>query len=574
MRPQFLFMLFSLLIFSLSSPADDQLTFNESADWAKKTAESALAPSALPLNAADYCGDASCKRDIYNPKETRLNDSEINAKKGVAFATDDLAQDINTNFGKGRPNVKNDPAMQFALLGQENAFEITHGISNKYVDCDSGTQCNIDYTPQKCFQPTGTPVPCDKTPVATVITDTVLYECEAGWSLSGRDCHRRVVECRYDHYNRVKEVGGNCGRGNGFTKYWNGKIVKRGYWKGPRVSYSSYSCRGGEHDGYNASYQICSYVPETKPATLKCNEGFYLSGGNCIKNSFTWSTQCSLIKNCKPVSETCIEGEETRDVNGIPTTLPCWKYQVLHECDIDDSCSSLPSDCETTATTCSLKQNGVCVEEEVSKSCPKKTCHTTTLECGETSFCLDGDCYSEEPDLSGEFDKSVAALAGLSEAVKDIGDPPKIFTGKPMKCEKKAVGFKDCCRDSGWGGNLAKCSESEEALGKAKEKGLTLYVGQYCASKVFGVCTRKKRSYCVYDSKLAKIIQEQGAINQLGKRLGSAKHPTCAPITPEELGQINFEYIDFTEFYPEMRANTALPNFDEIKNRLQSSMGG
>ncbi|MDN3686158.1 conjugal transfer protein TraN [Vibrio sinaloensis] len=35
---------------------------------------------------------------------------------------------------------------------------------------------------------------------------------------------------------------------------------------------------------------------------------------------------------------------------------------------------------------------------------------------------------------------------------------------------KKAVGFKDCCRDSGWGGNLAKCSESEEALGKAKEK--------------------------------------------------------------------------------------------------------
>lgn len=181
----------------------------------------------------------------------------------------------------------------------------------------------------------------------------------------------------------------------------------------------------------------------------------------------------------------------------------------------------------------------------------------------------------EAPKLNSHFDKSVAALAGLAEAVKDIGDPPKIFTGKPMKCNKKLAGFNDCCKDSGWGQGLgAKCSEAEEALGKAKEKGLTLYVGQYCVKKVLGVCTRKKRSYCVYDNKLAKIIQEQGSIQQLGKQLGSAKNPTCAAITPEELGQINFEHIDFKEFYPEMRANTNFPNFDEIKQRLQSATGG
>ncbi|WP_192811942.1 conjugal transfer protein TraN, partial [Vibrio harveyi] len=70
-------------------------------------------------------------------------------------------------------------------------------------------------------------------------------------------------------------------------------------------------------------------------------------------------------------------------------------------------------------------------------------------------------------------------------------------------------GFSNCCKDSGWGQALgAKCSEEEKALRKAKAKGLTLYVGQYCAKKVLGVCTRKKKSYCVYDSKLAKIIQE------------------------------------------------------------------
>ena len=281
------------------------------------------------------------------------------------------------------------------------------------------------------------------------------------------------------------------------------------------------------------------------------------------------------MNSCKVISQQCIEGRATRTINGIPTTLDCWKYRVNHRCDRPNTCAALPKDCTTQTRHCSLKQNGVCIEQEVTNRCAEKTCRATDLQCGEQSFCLDGECYEEVPKLNNNFDKSVAALAGLAEAVKDIGDPPKIFTGKPMKCNKKLAGFNDCCKDSGWGQGLgATCSEAEEALGKAKEKGLTLYVGQYCAKKVLGVCTRKKRSYCVYDNKLAKIIQEQGSIQQLGKRLGSAKNPTCAAITPEELGQINFEHIDFKEFYPEIHANTKLPNFDEIKQRLQSATGG
>ena len=454
MRPHTFLLLFFLSSVSIPSYADDQQTFTDSANWAKQTAQSALQPSALPLNASDYCGDSACKQGINAPKEIHLNDSAINAQKGTAFATNDLAQDINTHFGKGRPNIKNDPAMQFALLGQEHAFEISHGTSNAYVDCDNATQCNIDFIPKQCNQPTNNRVPCEKVPVAKVEVDVVVYKCPTGWSRNGHTCQRTVSQCRFDANNYVSGLYGQCGSRPDWY-YWDGNIVKkgRGKWKGGQVSRTEKTCKGGDKSGYSVSWKICGYVQEYQPAELTCNEGYTLSGGNCIKNIFTWATQCTLIKDCKPVSETCIEGEETRDINGVPTTLPCWKYQVLHECDIDDSCNDLPSDCETTSTQCSLKQNGVCIEDEVQKSCPQKTCHTTKLECGEQSFCLDGDCYVAEPKFSGEFDKSVAALAGLSEAVKDIGDPPKIFTGKPMKCEKKAVGFKDCCKDSGWGGN-------------------------------------------------------------------------------------------------------------------------
>ncbi|MEZ8681034.1 type-F conjugative transfer system mating-pair stabilization protein TraN [Vibrio splendidus] len=566
----------TLSFLSTLALASEQQTFTESANWAKQTANQALTPHALPLNVDDYCKDATCRKEIRSPKESRLSDSDINAQKGTEFVTNGLAQDINTHFNKGRPDVKSDPAMRFALLGQENAYEITHGLSNAYVDCESGSQCVIDNITKQCHRPTHNPVPCDKVPVASVSTGEVSYRCPSGWTQQGRDCQRPLPQCRYNNDNYVRQSGTRRGfSGSETTYFWDGKIVSpnQGYTLGDLKYTINLNWQWSAY--WHKRYEICRPTTQTKKATLSCSNGFSLSGGNCIKNTMTWRTQCRLMNSCKINRQQCIEGRATHTINGIPTTLNCWKYRIDHHCDRPNTCANLPKDCTTQTQHCSLKQNGVCIEQEVTKRCAEKTCRATDLQCGEHSFCLDGECYEEAPKLNNNFDKSVAALAGLAEAVKDIGDPPKIFTGKPMKCSKKLAGFNDCCKDSGWGQGLgAKCSEAEEALGEAKEKGLTLYVGQYCAKKVLGVCTRKKRSYCVYDNKLAKIIQEQGSLQQLGKRLGSAKNPTCAAITPEELGQINFEYIDFKEFYPEMRANTNLPNFDEIKKRLQSATGG
>ncbi|CAK2940135.1 conjugal transfer mating pair stabilization protein TraN [Vibrio crassostreae] len=566
----------TLSFLSTLALASEQQTFTESANWAKQTASQALAPHALPLNVDDYCKDATCRQEIRSPKESTLSDSEINAQKGTEFVTNGLAQDINTHFNKGRPDVKSDPAMRFALLGQENAYEITHGLSNAYVDCDSGSQCLIEHIPKQCHRPTNNNVPCTKVPVASVSTGEVSYRCPSGWTQQGRDCQRPLPQCRYNNDNYVRQSGTRKGfSGSETTYFWDGKIVSpnQGYTLGDLKHTINLNWQWSAY--WHKRYEICRPTTQTKKATLSCSNGFSLSGGNCIKNTMIWRTQCRLMNSCQVTRQQCIEGRATRTINGIPTTLNCWKYRIDHRCDRPNTCANLPKDCTTQTQHCSLKQNGVCIEQEVTKRCAEKTCRATDLQCGEHSFCLDGECYEGAPKLNSNFDKSVAALAGLAEAVKDIGDPPKIFTGKPMKCSKKLAGFNDCCKDSGWGQGLgAKCSEAEEALGEAKEKGLTLYVGQYCAKKVLGVCTRKKRSYCVYDNKLAKIIQEQGSLQQLGKRLGSAKNPTCAAITPEELGQINFEYIDFKEFYPEMRANTNLPNFDEIKKRLQSATGG
>ncbi|MFA0108250.1 conjugal transfer protein TraN, partial [Vibrio splendidus] len=89
--------------------------------------------------------------------------------------------------------------------------------------------------------------------------------------------------------------------------------------------------------------------------------------------------------------------------------LDCWKYQLDHQCDRPDTCASLPTDCTTTSSACSLMQNGICIEQEFNMSCPEQTCSATNLICGETSFCLDGDCFEEMATFDDSFDESASA---------------------------------------------------------------------------------------------------------------------------------------------------------------------
>nr|WP_255573934.1 conjugal transfer protein TraN [Erythrobacter sp. SCSIO 43205] len=44
----------------------------------------------------------------------------------------------------------------------------------------------------------------------------------------------------------------------------------------------------------------------------------------------------------------------------------------------------------------------------------------------------------------------------------------------------------------------------------ADAQGLCAYVGTYCSKKVLGVCVTKRKAYCCFESKLSRILQEQG----------------------------------------------------------------
>jgi conjugal transfer mating pair stabilization protein TraN len=176
------------------------------------------------------------------------------------------------------------------------------------------------------------------------------------------------------------------------------------------------------------------------------------------------------------------------------------------------------------------------------------------------------------------FAHAVSQLAAVAAAGKDVADlndiNVKAFTGRGQSCKKFAAGFNNCCKDSGWGADLglSSCSSEEKALGQAKERKLTVDVGEYCSKKVLGICLEKKRSYCVFDSKLAQIIQQQGRQWQLGIGFGAAESPDCRGISVEELQSIKFDRVDFSNFKEDLNSGSAVPGDNDLLDRVKKQI--
>jgi hypothetical protein len=136
----------------------------------------------------------------------------------------------------------------------------------------------------------------------------------------------------------------------------------------------------------------------------------------------------------------------------------------------------------------------------------------------------------------------------------------KVFSGFSKRCRSSGIEtiFTNCCSMSGWFTSWCKAEEKE--LKKRKESRTCHEVGEYCSKKISlgftKICVQKKKSYCCFSSKLARIIQEQGR-PMLPKSWGSAESPDCSGFLPEELSRIDFSRIDFSEYISDIQ-NQAL----------------
>ncbi|EFH2540560.1 type-F conjugative transfer system mating-pair stabilization protein TraN [Escherichia coli] len=299
-----------------------------------------------------------------------------------------------------------------------------------------------------------------------------------------------------------------------------------------------------------------------------------------------WTESCPFNK-----AEEVLQGSQCTEAGGnrvismggkeytVYSDCWAWKDTYLKQEADNGSCDVYMKNpaCTALRVNCQEKSGSACLQEEVTFSCEKKVAGKAQL-CSGQLVCANGECDAIKNNTSDGFGKAVSALAAVTAAAQDVAAMNDVnvraFTGKPVECRMAIAGFNNCCKDSGWGQGigLAHCGSEEKALGKAKEKLLTVYVGTYCSKKALGVCLQKKKAYCQFDSKLAQIVQAQGRKGQLGIGFGSGKHPDCRGITVEELQSLRFDRMDFSNFYSDLNAGTTIPSDSELAERVKEQV--
>ena len=177
--------------------------------------------------------------------------------------------------------------------------------------------------------------------------------------------------------------------------------------------------------------------------------------------------------------------------------------------------------------------------------------------CGSVRYCVGAGCETVEPEANTGF---VNATTRLNMAVELGGDEfdrddMRFFTGQRRACHIKLFGLANCCKNSGALIGLGNCSASERELAEERNAGNTHYLGRYCSKRTFfGVCVRRSRAWCVFGSKLGRILQQQGR-RQLGIGWSS-----CRGLTVAEVEGIDFASLDLSEFTQDLMDGSREPS--------------
>ncbi|MDI1473043.1 conjugal transfer protein TraN [Thermodesulfovibrio sp. 1176] len=102
-------------------------------------------------------------------------------------------------------------------------------------------------------------------------------------------------------------------------------------------------------------------------------------------------------------------------------------------------------------------------------------------------------------------------------------------------------------------------------------------VGEYCIKKwpLVG-CVQKAKSFCCFNSKLARIIHEQGRPQLVGfgvNSWGSPKTPNCRGFLPEEFQALDFNRIDLSEYIEDIQKNIRQNLAPQLQQQIQQNWG-
>jgi len=294
--------------------------------------------------------------------------------------------------------------------------------------------------------------------------------------------------------------------------------------------------------------------------------------------------------SCSDTTKTCVSSG-TRIIDNFEVHRDCWEWSYYKTCNYPsrDDCKNFAHCYAVADLPCLLRDNyGNCVNLHKEFSCKSwvpvtmdknmvrmglvEKEGTEKLVCKGVP-CIDGNCIDKSYMTDDDMMDSVSKLYAVSQ-MKDAKDLNfKLFAGFADHCSKKAVSYTNCCSTSlkGWGSNLgAKCKKDEQDLIDKRKKNLCVYVGKE-NKQTMGVTTVVKHHYCCFGGLLNKVIQVQGR-KQLGINFGSGGSPDCRGLTLEEIMRLDFDKMDFSEFFQEILKRMKIPKLGDITARVNSSL--
>ena len=118
---------------------------------------------------------------------------------------------------------------------------------------------------------------------------------------------------------------------------------------------------------------------------------------------------------------------------------------------------------------------------------------------------------------------------------------------------------------------LLSCEDAEQVLAMKRDNRLCHGVGSYCSMRlpIIRTCIETTETYCCFNSRLSRIINEQGRA-QLGRGWGGAQGPDCSGFALTQLQALDFSRMDLSEFYAEIAPT--LPNLGDLQQRAQQKV--
>ena len=344
-------------------------------------------------------------------------------------------------------------------------------------------------------------------------------------------------------------------------------------------------------DGVEITYE-CDSAALSRPYTTETVGG--------VVDEHRDETQCKAAigtASCTQTSEVCTDATPgTRMVDGVPVTRACWNWERTYQC----TGTSEASDCGSLKANASCSflrdeclddpESGPCKVTNKVYRCPVPSAPAAGVNqyiCGDDVYCINGDCEPVEREASTEFKDAVVGLNVLKQANTEFDKKDlTLFSGEHTGCHKPVFGLVNCCAGKSSGlltaaaGGAALisgpaaiaalatpflttflCSAEEKTLDVKDRMGLCHNLGSYCSQKALFICTTKRTAYCCFESKLTRILQEQGR-PQIGKAWDKPKKETCKGFSIDEFAALDLSKMDFAQVYAEFVDAAKLP--DEV----------